>query len=139
MYLYRGEEEKEKLMETKQKQEPFDKYDIERGSNASQDRPWPIPRFIETQMTIFERSKCVKYMCFCCLPCVNKNYYVSNISRRELNSYYKLLAIAIQPYNEKVVYHEDSLKNLYLNCFKSELTDDLRNMEWKNIGFQVKI
>lgn len=118
------------------KSEPFD---IERVSiSDTQERPLPIPAFIIEQRTLYEKSKCFRIMCCCCTKRFNQ-YAISNIKNKELKAYYKIKSLASQLFDEDNSQHKESLKFLYILCINKEMNGDFRNIEWKNIGFQVRI
>lgn len=118
------------------KSEPFD---IERVSIAdTQERPLPIPSFISEQRTLYEKSKIFRIICCCCAKRFNHNV-ISNIKNKELKAYYKIKSLASQLFDDDNSQHKESLKFLYILCINKEMNGDFRSMEWKRIGFQVRI
>ncbi len=113
-------------------------FDIENNDNNIRNNQYLVPEFINKQMTIYEKSKIFRIFCFWTLICVDyDNHKISNISQNDLEVYYNLRNFACHLYDEKNNKHEESLKILHINCLKSELNENLRNSEWKLIGFQV--
>ena len=130
-------EETEKLLEleiseVKIKNEVFD---IEIHYESKSNKKLKIPEFILNQKTIWEKSKIMRNL-FCCCICCYRTKYIGDISQKYLESYYKLIALSIQNYDSLNKSHEEDLKNLYLLCLKTDLTLNLKNEEWKLIGFQ---
>jgi hypothetical protein len=135
MILGNIDDEKEKFLGvpsegSERRREPFD---IER---VNTERPIIIPKFISNQISIFEKSKFLGlFSCICC--CSRKRITTKDFSYSELTTYYDLKQIAMQNYDTTNFNHEESLKILYIICIKTEITNDLKNKEWKQIGFQV--
>lgn len=107
-------------------------FEIER----SKYEPLPLPEFISNQISIFESSRFLNVI-FCLGCCTNRKKLIKEIRQDELETYYNLKKVAIQSYEDTNPLHEESLKILYIICLKSEVTVDLRNKEWMNVGFQV--
>lgn len=116
--------------------EPFD---IERSFIDEQERPLPLPSFIQNQKTIYEKSRSIAFLLSCCAKGYKKNL-THSIKNKELKIYYKLKSLATQLFDETNSQHKESLKFLYMLCLNKEITSDgdYRSIEWKKIGFQVK-
>jgi len=121
---------------TYERSEPFD---IEGSYVDSQERPFPIPSFITKQKTLYEKSKCIRFIFFCCSKSLKQNL-ISNIKNKELKVYYKIKSLASQLFDENNIHHKESLKFLYMICINKEITneEDHKTIEWKKVGFQVK-
>jgi hypothetical protein len=140
MFLNNDNDEKKGLLENHKVPQEF--FDIERVQSVSQQRPMLVPKFIQDQTSLLERSKFVKCICcmqIVCCPQSYKKNLTSNIPNKDLFVYYNMKSLAAQIYDDENPSHEESLRFLHVICLSSEPSVDLRSKEWTKLGFQVKI
>jgi len=117
---------------------PSEPFGIEGAVLNPDERPLPVPSFITQQKTLYEKSKFLRILC-CCSKKKYRDVLISNINNHELAVYYKLKYLASQLFDENNSQHKESLKLLYLTCIDKDMTENLRTIEWKTVGFQVNI
>jgi hypothetical protein len=120
-----------------EKSEPFD-IEGSQYTSESRERPPRIPSFLLEQRSLYEKSKSFRIFCCCCAKRYKQNM-ISNIKNKELRIYYKIKSLACQLFDENIAQHKESLKFLYMMCINKDMNNDCRAVEWKKVGFQVRL
>ena len=97
---------------------------------------YEVPYFLFRQKSIFEKVNFLNCIC-CCGWWLNSRSRIDHITADSLEVYYTFKKVNAFDYMENNIEHEKSLKYFYLNVLECDLTNDLTNEKWKEIGFET--
>lgn len=96
-----------------------------------------IPKFLLDQE--IDTFDCYRFFecVFCCKCKKDRKKTTKIITLNDLSIYKEFLVNINTRYDRNLIQHEESLRFLYLNSLQCDLTEDLKNDKWMDIGFNV--
>ena len=94
------------------------------------------PNFILNQVSAFEKCSCCFHL-FCCHLCKGRWNKLEDIEEGDMLTYNAFKKKASEIYSSDDSSHENSLRFLYVQTLSSDLTPNLVNPKWRNIGFTI--